>query len=79
MMSLREQAIELVKTLPDNQIVNVIDVLKDIKGLLEKEITDDSQYTLLEEIKELRGIVHSDIDEKVELAQAKDEKYACFG
>ena len=33
---------------------------------------------LWEEVRELYGIVRSDIDEKVELAEARDEKYADF-
>jgi hypothetical protein len=38
--------------------------------------TEQSQQTLWEEVKQLYGIVRSDIDEKAELAEARDEKYA---
>jgi virulence-associated protein VagC len=37
------------------------------------------QPSLWEEIKGLYGIIRSDIDEKAELAEARDEKYARFG
>ena len=38
----------------------------------------DSKQALWEEIKGLYGIIRSDIDEKMELAQARNDKYANF-
>jgi len=37
------------------------------------------QQSLWEEVKGLYGIIRSDIDEKAELAEAREEKYARFG
>ena len=43
---------------------------------VQEKNNNHSKYALWEEIKELYGIVRSDIDEKAELAEARDEKYA---
>ena len=41
--------------------------------------TRQAQQVLWEEVEGLYGIVRSDINEKAELAEARDEKYARFG
>ena len=81
MLSLKEQAIEFIKTIPEDKIVYVIDMFRGIQGFLGEpaQAEKQTQQALLEEIKALRGIVRSDIDEKAELAEAREEKYANFG
>jgi len=81
MLTLKEQAIEFIKTVPDDRFIYIMDMFRGIRGLLnyvEKEEKQASQ-SLLEDIKSLRGIISSDIDEKAELKRARDEKYASFG
>jgi hypothetical protein len=44
-----------------------------------RTVMTPQQQELWEEVKSLYGIIRSDIDEKAELAEARDEKYARFG
>ena len=73
MQTVREQAIEFIKSLPDDKIVYMMDMFRGIRALIgdSKKYDRLAQQSLLAEIKEIRGIVPSDIDEK-----ARDEKYA---
>jgi len=43
------------------------------------DVKGQSPKALWDEIEGLYGIVRSDIDENVELAEARDEKYASIG
>ena len=71
----REQAIQILDTVPDDKMFYVINMLKNLQGLLspvserKKAWSDFQQY---------RGIITQEIDEKSELAAARDEKYAHF-
>ena len=78
MLTLKEQAKDFIEAVPDDKIIYIMDIFKGLEGFLKeyKINADKPQLTLLEEIKELRGIICSDIDERAELAKARDEKYA---
>ena len=54
---------------------NLIITVLDEKAFAKAVPNRDDKLALWEEIKELQGIVRSDIDEKEELAKARDEKY----
>ena len=43
MLSLKEQAIEFIKTVPDNKLVYVMDMFEGIKGLLDDNTQDAKQ------------------------------------
>ncbi|MCL1875035.1 MAG: hypothetical protein FWF87_02095 [Synergistaceae bacterium] len=47
MLSLKEQAIEFIRAIPDNKLVYIMDVFDGIKGLLDD--TSDTQKAPLEE------------------------------
>ena len=81
MLTLKEQAIEFIKAIPDDKIIYIMDMFKGVKGLLDYNEPEEkqAQQFLLEDIKGLRGIIRSDIDEKAELMRARDEKYASIG
>lgn len=59
--------------IPDGK--NLIITVLDEKPFTKPKPSNDDRLALWEEIKELHGIVRSDIDEKAELAKARDEKY----
>lgn len=88
MNALKEQAINMVYSLPDEKMSYIIDLLKMITGMLkdESEFADkalttnkDNSSAVSEAWKKFRsykGIIPYSIDEKAELAKARDEKYA---
>jgi len=80
-LSHREEVIEFIKTIPENKIIYVMDLFNGIKGLLNEDAQSENQnkQDIWEEIKGLYGIVNNpDLDEKAELAEARDEKNARF-
>ena len=88
MMTLKEQALNIVQNFPDEKMSYVIDILKWILNIINDEsiTTNKASINILENtseaakawerLKKYKGIIPYDIDLKVELANARDEKYA---
>ena len=88
MMTLKEQAVNMVQNFPDEIMSYAIEILKwtlDIHN--EKSKTSDAARVAVsdnpseaikawERFKAYKGIIPYDIDPKAELAKARDEKYA---
>lgn len=74
MTALQEQAIDLIRTLPDDRILWLLQELK--KPATTTTISDS--LLALEELNALSRPLDVDIDEKAELAAAREEKYARF-
>lgn len=74
MTALQEQAIDLIRTLPDDRILWLLQELK--KPATTTAISDS--LLALEELNALSRPLDVDIDEKAELAAAREEKYARF-
>ena len=85
MTNLKEQAIKMLEHVPDDKMVYVFDILKRLNDIFDdksdKSINEDKKSEAIkawEELKKYKGIIDCDIDEKAELAAARDEKYADF-
>lgn len=82
MTQLREQAIEMIKEIPEDKIIYVVNILKNVKGLsgqMQKEENAVKRTdSLLENLEKYRGRLPEDFDYKKELAEARDEKYVDF-
>lgn len=80
MTQIKEKAVEMLQELPDDKVVYVIDILKGLMGLYGDAKVDTNDLTepqmALERLKKYRGRVSANIDEKAELAKAREEKYA---
>lgn len=81
MTVIKEQAIELIKRLPDDKAFYVVNILEGLEGLYsengETKQTDSQKvYQNLQHLRK-RGTV--DIDYKAELSQALEEKYEGLG
>ena len=88
MLTLKEQAVDMVQSFPEEKMSYVIEILKWIVGVLDDEsrtsreaptaaIDNPSEaIEAWERFKGYKGIVPYDVDIKAELAQARDEKYA---
>ena len=86
MTELKIQAIEMLKDVPEDKMVYVVDLLKWLNGLFHDNgvgytasngASPDS-LAAWEAFKKYKGMIHCDIDERAELAEARDEKYADF-
>ena len=88
MITLKEQAVNMVQSFPDEKMSYVIEILEWIIGILDdKSNTPDKAPNIVmdkhseaiqawERFKVYKGIIPYDIDSKAELANARDEKYA---
>jgi hypothetical protein len=90
MITLKEQAVKMVQSFPDEKMSYVVDMLKWVTGILDDKSINAGQMPVAasgysseaidawERFKQYKGIIPYDIDTKVELAKARDEKYADF-
>lgn len=78
MTTLQEQAIEIIKQLPDDKIFHVIHILEGIKELFssEKEPEKTKSQKAYQELQKYRKSSSVDRDYKTELAEALEDKYA---
>ena len=86
MTALKNQAVEMLRDVPDDKMIYVIDILRGLNGLFAESkkinISSPSSDTTLsaheawEELKKYKGTIIGEIDAKAELAEARDEKYA---
>jgi len=91
MTYLKEQAVKMLLNIPDEKMTYIINIMK---SLNDDNAVDDSQndnrlsFGVLRAnsealeawkgFREYKGIIAYEIDEKAELAKARDEKYAGF-
>ena len=88
MLTLKEQAVNMVKSLPDEKMTFIIEILRQILGILDDKSETPTQAPIIvmdnppeaikawERFKVYKGIIPYDLDPKAELANARDEKYA---
>lgn len=77
MTMLQEQAIDMIKKLPDDKIYYVVNILEGIEGLF---MPEDGQRTekaqkAYQELQHYRKSSRVERDYKAELAEALEEKY----
>jgi hypothetical protein len=90
MISLKEQAVNILQNLPEDKMSYVVDMLNWVSGMLDDKNIKLNQLPVAvpgntaetaaawARFKKYKGIINYDIDEKTELANARDEKYAGF-
>lgn len=82
MTQLREQAIEMIKEIPEEEIIYVVNILKNVKDLTQqtqrRENVPSEKKNLLKSLEKYRGRLPEDFDYKKELEEARDDKYADF-
>ena len=78
MSNLKEQAIKILQNVPDDKMAYVIDMLKCLNNIFDNKSMVDDKLEAWERFKKYKGIISYNIDEKAELARARDEKYANF-
>ena len=87
MTKLKERAAEMLLDIPDEKMIYVIDLLKWLNGLFnDKSVSFDNApamapgisseaFEAWERFKKYKGIIQFNVDDKAELARARDEKY----
>ena len=80
MTPLRQEAIDIIQSIPDTKIAYVVDILKNLSSLIDDETVDKQKHPspAYERLMRYKGTVDTDSDYKAELAKARDEKYADF-
>lgn len=82
MTQLRKQAIEMINEIPEEKIIYVVNILKNVLDLSDypqkSETQENNKRDLLEQLEKYRGRLPKDFDYKKELEEARDEKYADF-
>lgn len=80
MTKLREKALQMVKEIPEDKVIYVIDILEGIKGLYgeqpEIKLQLDEKKKARDVLQKYRGRIPDDFNYKKELMEAIDEKYA---
>ena len=88
MLTLKEQAVNIVQSFPEEKMSYVIEILRWVGGVLDDKSRISREVPIIamdnpseaikawERFKAYKGIVPYDIEIKAELAQARDEKYA---
>lgn len=78
MTQLREQAIEMIKEIPEEKIIYVLNILKNVRDLSDYpqkgETQESNKKVLLEQLEKYRGRLPVDFDYKKELEEARDER-----
>ena len=87
MTALKKQAVTMVESIPEDKMFYVVDMLRSITGIIgyippkSDNITatasaNSPKQEAWNRLQKYKGIIPHDIDEKAELAKARDEKYA---
>lgn len=78
MTMLQEQAIDMIKKLPDDKIYYVVNILESIEGLFMENDSQraDRAQKAYHELQRYRKSSLVDRDYKAELAEALEERYA---
>ena len=75
---LQEQAIEMIKRIPEDKIYYVVNILQSIEGLFTTDSPgkNDKAQTAYQELQRYRKSSQTERNYKAELAEALEEKYA---
>ncbi|MBT9776877.1 UDP-N-acetylenolpyruvoylglucosamine reductase [Clostridium sp. MCC353] len=81
MTVIKEQAIELIKRLPDDKVFYVVSILEGLEGLYSEreEIRLTDSQKAYQSLQNLRKKGTAELDYKAELIQALEEKYESLG
>ncbi len=78
MTMIKEKAVEMLKTLPDEKVVYLIKIMEGLEGLGETSQISQKREAL-KNIQKFRGRLPEDFDYKKELAESREERYADIG
>ena len=78
MTALKKQAMTMVESIPDEKMSHVVDMLRSITDIIGNDVAYPPRREAWKQLQKYKGIIAHDINEKAELAEARNEKYADF-
>ena len=75
MTALKKEAVQMIESMGDEDVIQVIAFLKEIRLSKTEAAGDDNAMRGLEVLKSFAGILPEDFDYREELAKARKEKY----
>ncbi len=80
MTKIKERAITLIKNMPEERMVYIVNVLEGMRGSKQGHVKDkEKSMEALQGILSFAGRIPSDFDMKAELESAREERYGSFG
>lgn len=80
MTQIKERAVEMIRRMPDDNMVYVINILQNLEAMTMDKDADIEQATAaLKNILRFSGRLPKDFDADKELAEAREEKYGNLG
>ncbi|GHU49269.1 hypothetical protein FACS1894200_07740 [Spirochaetia bacterium] len=82
MTVIKERTIDLIRHLPDEQVLYVFNILHNIEGLsqttIKKETVLSDKQKAYQHLLKYKGTLSADFDYEKELSEAREEKYGRF-
>ncbi|MCM1057331.1 MAG: dihydrodipicolinate reductase [Firmicutes bacterium] len=80
MTRIKERAVELIQRIPDDNMLYVINILKNLEEMAANKDSDREQaMAALQNILKYKGKLPEDFDADRELAAAREERYGNIG
>lgn len=79
MTAIKEKAFELIERLPDDKVVYIVNIMRDLDSLFNGTEPNDEKMLAYENLKKYRRPSDKELDYKEELAKALEEKYESIG
>ncbi|MCM1191485.1 MAG: dihydrodipicolinate reductase [Butyrivibrio sp.] len=80
MTQIKERAVELIQRMPDDNMLYVINILKNLEEMAANKDSDREQaMAALQNILKYKGKLPEDFDADRELAEAREERYGNIG
>ncbi|MCM1182024.1 MAG: dihydrodipicolinate reductase [Roseburia sp.] len=80
MTQMKEKAVELIRRMPDDNMLYVINILQNLEAMTADKASDREQaMDAYQDILKFKGRLPKDFDADKELAEAMEEKYGSIG
>lgn len=80
MTQMKERAVEMIRRMPDDNMLYVVNILQNLEAMSVNKDTDKEQaMEAFQNLLKYRGRLPQDFDEDKELAEALEEKYDNIG
>lgn len=76
MTRIKERAVEMIRRMPDDEMLYVINILQNLEEMTAKKETDIEQAMMaFQDLMKYRGRLPADFDAEKEMAEAREGKY----
>lgn len=78
MTKVKEQAMQMIRSLPDEKVIYIVKIIEGLEGLGDVPQTNDKKKVLAG-LQKFRGRLPENFDYKKELAESREERYENLG